>query len=52
MAGLDETMLGNGSESDVEKLMKLTEKRSKLEQDIARLMEEWDELEVFVNSLS
>jgi predicted nuclease with TOPRIM domain len=52
MAGLDEAMLGDGNERDVEKLMKLTEKRSKLEQEIARLMEEWDELEGFVNSLS
>ncbi len=39
----EEEMIKVGN--DVEKLMKLTEKKTKEENSIAKLMEEWEELE-------
>ena len=48
MAFLDKAMLDKRNASDSGKLIELTKKREILEEDIANLVEEWDELEVLV----
>mmetsp|Transcript_18296 Transcript_18296/g.52867 ORF Transcript_18296/g.52867 Transcript_18296/m.52867 type:complete len:606 (+) Transcript_18296:41-1858(+) len=50
ISALDEEMLSNGS--DVGKLVDLTEKRNQLEGEVAELMEEWEELEILMETAS
>jgi len=52
LASLDEAMLDIRNASDAAKLMGLTNERELIAEDIAKLMEEWDELEDFVKHLS
>ena len=49
LAALEEEMLENGS--DVGKLLDLTKARNKLEMEISRLMEEWEELDVLLSQI-
>jgi len=52
IAALEQTMFDSGNATDSAKLMELTKKRDKLQQEVSTLMEEWDELEVFLASMS
>ena len=52
LASLDEAMLDDRNASDAAKLLGLTKERELIAEDIAKLVEEWDELEDFVKQLS
>jgi len=52
LASLDEDMLDDKNASDATKLMGLTKERELIAEGIAKLVEEWDELEDFVKRLS
>jgi hypothetical protein len=50
MVSLEQEMISNGS--DVGKLVDMTKAKDKLEGEVMKLMEEWDELEAFLEQLS
>lgn len=50
MASLEQEMISNGS--DVGKLVDMTKAKDKLEGEVMKLMEEWEELEALLEQLS